>query len=271
MTSSNNPSNGPIAILDSGVGGLSIFECIVRLLPDEDYIYFADSGFCPYSAQSVEKIQERTAKIVRFFIDQGAKLIVLACNTATVSALGYLRSIFDVPIVGVVPVVKTAANLTRSGKIGVIATSVTLKSPYHADLIANFAAGATVYNQPCPGLVEAIEEGEIENCRRILKESLDPLIKKGIDILALGCTHYPLIRSEIEAVAGPDIEVLDSGEAVANQVKRVLVANNDLGGSTAGRCRFFISSDNGNFKEALERYFNINIPTPEITPGFVLT
>ena len=220
---SSNPL-GAVGVFDSGVGGLSVWREIVALLPGEDTIYFADQAHCPYGARSLQEVQALAEAIVRFLLGQGAKLIVVACNTASAAALYHLRGRFDVPIVGMEPAVKPAAQRTASGKVGVMATPATFEGEPFARLMQRFARDVAVIQRVCPGLVERIEAGQLDGpeVESLLQSCLRPLVDEGIDVLVLGCTHYPFLRSAIERVVGPGVEVIDPAPAVARQVRRVL-------------------------------------------------
>lgn len=217
-------SDNPVAVFDSGVGGLSVWKEVVRLLPDENVIYFADSAHLPYGEKSQEQVRAFSEGVVSFLLERGAKLVVVACNTASAAALYYLRERFSVPIVGMEPAVKPAASRTRTGRIGVIATRVTFQGLLFRRLVERFGKGVEIYTRACPGLVEMVEEGILDGreAEVKLREHLDPILARGIDVLVLGCTHYPFLKDAIAKVAGPDVEVIDPSEAVARQVRRVL-------------------------------------------------
>jgi glutamate racemase len=216
--------DAPIGVFDSGVGGLSVLREIRRELPWEDLIYVADSGHAPYGDKPAEAVEARSLTIAGFLIGEGAKAIVVACNTATGAAARVLRDRFAVPIVAMEPAVKPAVLLTRSGVVGVLATRRTLASPSFTVLIERVAGGAEIVLQPCPGLVERIESGDLDGdyTRALLADYLRPPIARGADTLVLGCTHYPHLRPLIGELAGPGVSVLDSGAAVARQVRHRL-------------------------------------------------
>lgn len=241
---------------------MTIAKEIVKLLPFEDIIYFGDTFNCPYGDKTTEDIQRLSARLVKYFVKQNCKLVVVACNTATVAGIDYLRSRFDVPLVGVVPVVKTAANLTKTGVFGVVATEFTIQSYYHKELVKKFAADKKVINQPCPGIVELIEKDDIggntARIERLLRKYLMPLLEAKIDVLALGCTHYAIIRDLIQKIIGHDICILDSGEAVACQVKRVLTNNNCLNDERQPVHRFCCSGPDQNFSKMVQTIFGTN-------------
>jgi len=214
-----------IGLFDSGVGGLSVMKEIRKLLPEEDLFYFADSRYCPYGEKTPDFIRERSVTIVKDLLSRGCKLIVVACNTASGAALPELRRLFpEIPFVGVEPAVKQAALYTKKQKVGVLATVLTLSGDRFSSLVEKFAGGLTVVTQPCPGLVEAVETGktagiETEN---LLKKYLAPLLAHDVDVIVLGCTHYPFLRPQVEKILHPGIMVLDTGKPVARQTMRVL-------------------------------------------------
>jgi glutamate racemase len=228
------------------VGGLSVALEIRRLLPSEDILYFADSAYCPYGTKSPEEILARSALICRFLIEQGAKILVVACNTASVAGLDKLREFFEIPIVGMEPAVKPAAEATKNGRVGVLATGVTINGDRFSTLLKKFAGGIEVYTQPCPGLVELVEAGVMDSpeAGALLNKYLLPLLEQGVDTVVLGCTHYPFLRQAIREKAGSGINIIDTGEAVARQVHRVLGDNELLSNSCrSGRETFYTSGD----------------------------
>jgi glutamate racemase len=214
-----------IGVFDSGVGGLSVWREIVRQLPEESTLYLADQAHVPYGSRSLAEVREYAAAITRFLLSRGAKVIVIACNTASAAALHHLRCTFPhVPFVGMEPAVKPAVERTRTGAIGVIATPATFQGTLFASLIERYAGDVQVLTQICPGLVEAVEEGawDASETEDLLRACLTPLKQARIDQLVLGCTHYPLLRTTIERVLGPGIAVIDPAPAVARQTGRVL-------------------------------------------------
>ena len=218
------PSRQPIGVFDSGVGGLSVLQAARRELPHERFLYVADSGCAPYGDRSAEFVAERAITITNFLVAQGAKAVVVACNTATAIAAEALRSRFAVPIVAIEPAVKPAASRTRSRVVGVLATTGTLSSPSMARLLASYGADVEFVIQPCPGLADQVEKGELdsEETRALVKRYVRPIIDKGGDIVVLGCTHYPFLRPLIEDVAGPAVDVIDPATAVARELRRRL-------------------------------------------------
>ena len=235
----------PIGVFDSGVGGLTVLAEIRRELPAEDLLYVADSGHAPYGDKAPAAIEARAVLVTEFLIAQGAKAVVVACNTATGAAARLLRSRYPVPIIAMEPAVKPAVFESRSGVVGVMATRATLASAKFQDLIDRLGGAAEVLLQPCPGLVERVEAGDLagEGTRALVADYLAPLLERGADHIVLGCTHYPHLRPLIEDLAGPAVRVLDSGPAVARQVRRRLESDGLLApplGRT-GRERFWTS------------------------------
>jgi len=240
----SNPN--PIGIFDSGVGGISVMKEIRHLLPAEDIIYYADSAHCPYGTKDPAFIRRRIEKVTGFLTGFKVKIIVAACNTASIAGLDFLRQVFPLPIVGMEPAVKPAAASTQNGKVGVMATGVTLAGERFHSLVSRFAGNTEIITVPCPGLVERVESGLINDpeTERLLHKFLDPLLSSGVDTVVLGCTHYPLLRPLVELIVGPDIKVIDTGNAVARRVTQVLTGDNLLKDS-AGRSReMFFTSGN---------------------------
>jgi len=234
----------PIGVFDSGVGGLTVLREIRRELPFEHLCYLADSGQAPYGDKAQAVIEARSLALTEFLIRQGAKAIVVACNTATSAAAATLRARFRLPIVAMEPALKPAVGLTRSGVIGVLATSQTLASDKFEVLRERFGASARVLVQPCPGLVERIEAGELNGAatRALLADYLLPLMQRGADTLVLGCTHYPLLRPLIQEIAGPDLIITDAGAAVARQLRHRLLQDRLLSDRSQGGDEWFWSS-----------------------------
>lgn len=216
--------NRPIGVFDSGVGGLSVLRELWRELPQENFLYYADSGYCPYGGKSPSEIQSRAVAITEELLEAGAKLIVVACNTATIAAVEHLRANYPVPFVGMEPAVKPACALTKTGVVGVLATGSALGGEKFHRLVARHADGVKVITQPCPGLVECVETGDLDGPRpaSLVAQYLEPLCAAGADVFVLGCTHYPFLRPLIEPMVGQYATVLDTGEAVARQTRRVL-------------------------------------------------
>ena len=244
---SHSVNNQPIGIFDSGVGGLSILREIRNLLPHEDLHYFADQAHVPYGARSLEEVRSYCEEITSFLLGQGAKLIVVACNTASAASLYYLRNHFpDLLFVGMEPAVKPAAELTLNGVVGVLATPATFQGELFASVVERFAEDVTVLPQTIPDLVERIEAGEIDTpeTRSILSRAIQPLLDSGADTLVLGCTHYPFIIPILQELAGEGVKVINPSPAIARQALRLLTSNNLLASKNeAGEVVCYTSSD----------------------------
>lgn len=217
--------NRPIGVFDSGVGGLSVWRAIRKLLPQESLTFFADSGNVPYGEKSTEELCELTSRVTGFLIDRNCKMIVVACNTATVHTIGHLRERFpEVPFVGVVPVVKTLARNTRTGTIAVLSTPATSASPYLAELISEFAPDKHVINVGCEGLEDMVESGRVRTRQTtaLLERHLAPVVGSEADVVGLGCTHYPFLRNRIKSMLGPGVKLYDPSKPVARRVRELL-------------------------------------------------
>lgn len=219
-------SAAPIGVFDSGAGGLTILQALRDLLPQENYIYFGDTAHCPYGTKSEAEITALTLHACRFLMEQGVKLIVVACNTASQAALATLRATLDLPFVGVVPAVKPAAQATHKGRIGIAATNQAAQASYLQGLIHEFAQGIQVYTAGYPELVTLVERGELNGpqVEETLKHVFHPMLSHDIDVLVLGCTHFPALRPAIERVVGKEVQVIDSSAAVARRTRSVLEA-----------------------------------------------
>jgi glutamate racemase len=224
----------PIGVFDSGVGGLSVLRHIRAQLPHEDLMYFADSGHAPYGDKTEQYVVERALAVTDFLLSHGAKALVVACNTATVAAIKAVRAKYpELPVVGVEPGLKPAAAATRNGKVGVLATARTLKGDKFLQLREQISAAtqAEFLLQPAVGLVDEIEKGDLTApaIAAMLEHYVAPLLDQGADTLVLGCTHYPFVRTGIERVlrdhARGDVVLIDTGDAVARQLGRLLAAS----------------------------------------------
>lgn len=238
----------PIGIFDSGIGGLSVYQEIVKLLPDESTVYIGDSALAPYGKLSEDAIFERSKKLVAFLLKKNVKLIVVACNTITVSCIHKLRETYpETPIIGTVPVVKTAASTTKAKCFGILSTTRTADSAYQKKLIKEFADSHTVLNLGTDELVPLIEKGilEGEQIEAVLRKVLEPYKEANIDTLALGCTHFPFIKKEIQKLLGKDVQVLDSGAAIARHVKHILSERDALINGGDPERKFYTTGDTG--------------------------
>lgn len=241
-------NTNPIGVLDSGVGGLTVLSAIVRELPNESFIYIGDSKNTPYGVKSQDEIYNLSKKLIRFLLEKQVKLIVIACNTITVSCLDRLRSDFpSMPIVGTVPVIKTAAAVSQKKRIGILSTTRTAQSDYQKHLIEEFASHCQVFNHGTDDLVPLIEEGKevTEEMTTRLKKTLTVFSQEDIDTLVLGCTHFPFLKEQMKHILGNSILLLDSGDAIARQVRRVLEHNETLRTEGEGKVALYTT---GNIK-----------------------
>ena len=216
--------SAPIGVFDSGIGGLSVLKHLRALLPTEDFLYVADSGYAPYGERSPEFIRERSLHIANFLIEKGIKALVVACNTATAAAVQMLRERLSIPVIAMEPGIKPAVEMTRSKIVGVLATAGTLESARFFSLVNRYAGDVEIITQPCAGLVERIEANDLTSAQTLdlLHGYLDPLLSRGADVVVLGCTHYPFLRAQIEKIVGDKIAIIDTGPAVAKELKRRL-------------------------------------------------
>lgn len=249
--------NSPIGIFDSGVGGISVLRTIREQMPEEDIIYFGDQGHIPYGSRPMEQIRGFSEAITRFLLEQNAKIIVVACNTASAAALKYLREQFtDVQFVGMEPAVKPAAENTQTGKVGVLATPATFQGALYASVVERFASGVELLQETCPGLVQQIEQGNLDGevTNKILEDVLLPMLEKNIDTVVLGCTHYPFVIPLIQQIVGEKVRVIDPAPAVARQVGRLLEAGGVRNQSRSrGAIQFYTSGDPAALKSLLPR------------------
>ncbi|MBL7163613.1 MAG: glutamate racemase [Anaerolineales bacterium] len=247
----------PIGIFDSGVGGLSVLRELRRQLPAEDLLFLADQAHVPYGRRSLSQVRDFSREITSYLLSQGAKLIVVACNTASAAALHYLRESFpEVPFVGMEPAVKPAAEQTQSGIVGVLATPATFQGELYNSVVERFAKGVTVLKDTCQGLVAQIESGDLDTLatRTILEKALHPMLERGVDRVVMGCTHYPFVIPLIEEVAGPEVEVIDPAPAVARQVGRVLDARGlSKPGASLGAVQYLTTGDPAKLSALLPR------------------
>lgn len=249
-------ANQPIGVFDSGVGGLSVFKEIIKLLPDEDIIYVADNANCPYGTKTQGEIILLSDKIVRFFLEKKVKIIVVACNTATAAAIDYLRNNYSyINFVGMEPAVKPAALNSKSGKIGILATQGTLEGKLFKETSKKFASDKDVIIRVGEGLVEIVESGKSDSdeATEALKQFIDPMIESGIDQLVLGCTHYPFLINRIKELVGENINIIDPAFPVAKRLKDLLeddhllnLSNNTINYS------FYSSGDNSVMKNMVD-------------------
>ncbi len=253
---SMNMNESPIGVFDSGVGGLSVLRHIRNQLPHENLLYVADSAYAPYGSRSSEEIQERSLALAEFLIGQGAKALVVACNTATASAAALLRKRYALPIVAMEPAVKPAVETTRNGIIGVLATSSMLKSAQFSALLESYGKGVQIITRAGIGLVECVERGDLDGdeVKTLLQDYLTPMLEQGADTLVLGCTHYPFLRPVIEQVVCGRMSIIDTGAAVASHLRQRI---EDAGIATArpghGEASFWTSGSADQANEVMSR------------------
>ena len=249
----------PIGVFDSGIGGTSIWREIHDLLPNEDSIYLADSKNAPYGQKSKEEIIALCIKNTEFLLNLNCKIIVVACNTATTNAIEELRVKYDVPFVGIEPAIKPAAINSKKNSIGILATQGTLNSKLFIQNVEKFN-NTKIIEQIGHGLVTLIENGEINSAQmdKLLRNYLQPMIEAKVDYLVLGCSHYPYLIPQIKKIIPEEIKIIDSGEAVARQVKNVLIKNDLLNNKgNKGNCIFYTNSNPRALKDILN--FNYKI------------
>ncbi len=255
-------ANRPIGIFDSGVGGISVLKHIHALLPHEDLIYLADSKYAPYGNKTAQEITQRCLFLSDDFLQKNVKAIVVACNTATAAAIDMLRDTFDIPIIGMEPAVKPAAEASKNGVIGVLATVGTLKSAQFAALLESYGRNVKVVTQGCVGLVECIERGELDtaNTKALIRQYCAPLLAEGADTIVLGCTHYPFVKEVIQDIVGEKITLIDTGAAVAKQLKRQLEENGLLSTSKEkAEVRFWTNSEAENAEQVTEKLWGKHV------------
>ncbi len=245
----------PIGVFDSGVGGLSVLGEIRDRFPSENLVYFADQAHVPYGSRPRSEVLVYSAEIVRYLLKMDAKLVVVACNTASAAALSDLRRRFNsIPFVGMEPAVKPAAEKTHSGVVGVLATPATFQGELYAATVAKFANGVKIMQDTCPGLVGQIEQGAARSpeTKKILENALEPMLDAGVDEIVLGCTHYPFVLPIIREIVGDNVQVIDPAPAVARQVGRLLQEHQlENNRNEPGKTRYITSGNPSKFKEML--------------------
>jgi len=257
----------PVGIFDSGVGGLSVLRAVREFMPEQDILYLADQAHVPYGPRPLIQVREFAEGITRFLLDRGAGLIVVACNAASAASLHYLRNTFpDVPFVGMEPAVKPAAEQTRSGVVGVLATPATFQGALYASVLERFARDVTVLQDTCPGLVAEVESGNLEGdaVREILTNALSPMLQAGIDTVVLGCTHYPFVIPLIQEIAGPGVRVIDPAPAIARQTRRLL-SQNGWGLNGTGSIQCFTTGPVESMKLLVKQLLGDDLPVEHAT------
>lgn len=219
-----DPTSAPIGMFDSGLGGLSVLRDVRTLLPAENIVYVADSAWCPYGIRPERDIRARSIAVSQQIVTAGAKILIVACNTATSVALTALRARLPIPVVGLVPAVKPAAGQSRNKRIGVLATPRTVAGERLEALIREYANDVEVHVQAAPGLADLVEAGHLGGAtvEGAVATFVRPLARHGVDTIVLGCTHYPFLRDPIQKAAGPKVTIIDSGVAVARRTEDLL-------------------------------------------------
>jgi len=253
---------GSIGVFDSGVGGLSVWREIVRQLPHEDTLYYADQAHVPYGPRTQEEIRGFCHDIAEFLVSRGSKAIVVACNTASAAALKSLRETFtQLPVIGMEPAVKPAAAVTRSGVVGILATPATFQGRLFQATAGRYAGNIELVRQVCEGLAERVERGELDgpDTEAALRGFLQPIIAAGADTVVLACTHYPFVIEPIRRIVGPHVSVVDPAPAIARHLGDVLDAQG-LGAHRGGTGRhgFFTSGEIDPFRQALMRLTGVH-------------
>ncbi len=249
--------NSPIGLFDSGVGGLSVLRAVHALLPGHPLIYFGDQAHVPYGPRTLDEVRDFSEEITRFLLARGARLVIVACNTASAAALQHLRQVFpDVPFVGMEPAVKPAVERSHTHRVGVLATPATFQGALYASVVERFGSGSTLFQNTCPGLVQEIEAGRVDSAetRRILEAALLPMLENQIDTVVLGCTHYPFAIPLIQQIVGPEVQVIDPAPAIARQAQRLLEKRGWLAADpTPAPIHFYTSGSPEGFAEILSR------------------
>ena len=248
-------NNAPIGVFDSGMGGLSVWKEIVKTLPNESIIYYGDGANCPYGGKSQEELIRLSEDIVKFFIEKGVKLIVVACNTATAGSIAYLRERYDIPFVGMEPAVKPAAQHSKSGIIAILATAATLNGKLFQETSERFSDDVTILSSIGEGFVGMVESGREDSpeAEEAVRQTVEPLLEQGADHLVLGCTHYPFLESALRKVIGErEVALVDPAPAIAQRVKEVLQERDELAEPGHRACHEYYSSADESYRKRLQ-------------------
>ncbi len=251
-------NNNPIGLFDSGIGGTSIWTAIHELMPAEDTIYLADSKNAPYGLKSKDEIIALSIKNTEFLLHRNAKIIVVACNTATTNAIKELRAKYQVPFIGIEPAIKPAAIQSKTQKIGILATKGTLSSELFNKAVEIYQ-DTEIIEQVGHGLVELIESGKLNSpeMAQLLRSYLEPMVKENIDYLVLGCSHYPYLIPQLKQILPSNIKIIDSGEAVAKQTYNVLNTQSKLHAAGKSHHQFYSNSDPKVLDAILNHQYNV--------------
>ncbi len=254
----------PLGMFDSGIGGLTVLDAIGRRLPEESVVYFGDTARLPYGTKSKETVTRFSQEIVRFLLTKNPKLIVVACNTASAYSLPVIRSMVDIPVVGVVePGAEAALRVTRNNKIGVIGTRATIQSGAYLEAIQSRKPDAKVFSKACPLFVPLIEEGWVDHpvTLEVARHYLEHLAACEVDALILGCTHYPLLKGVLEQVVRPGVVMVDSAEETAREVEGVLIGKGMSASSLVGpRTEIYVSDMHLNLRLQIQRFLGFEVP-----------
>ncbi|MEA3406553.1 MAG: glutamate racemase [Chloroflexota bacterium] len=253
----------PIGVFDSGVGGLSIVRALAQRLPHESLFYVADGAHCPYGVRPAQEIRHFSEDICRYLVQQSAKLIVVACNTASAAALSHLRATFpQLPFVGMVPAVKPAIQRTKTGVVGVLATANTFQGPLYKDVVRRYGQRTRIIAQVCDGLVECVEDGTLDGPRTkaLLRGYINPLLEAGADTLVMGCTHYAFLLPTIRQLAGNDVQLLEPSEAIARRAEQILKMEGGAKGEGKARTILATTGDPSHFHHVAERLLGRDVP-----------
>lgn len=241
---------------------------IRALLPAQPVYYFADQAHVPYGSRQIEEVRSFSHGITRYLLSLGARLIVVACNTASVASLSSLREEYPhIPFVGMEPAVKPAAEQSLSGRVGVLATEATFHTAMYASVVERFARDVILLEDPCPGLVAQVETGDLsgEQTRTILEKALDPMLAAGVDTIVMGCTHYPFVIPLIQNIVGSDVRVIDPAPAIARQIHRMLEAHELLAvGKRRSVPQYITSGDADSFQKILRQLINEKRPVKQV-------
>ncbi len=267
-TNKIHQKNQPIGVFDSGIGGLSLLQIGRHELPNETWIYVADTAFLPYGAKPSEVIKDRAMKITSFLIRENVKAILVACNTATALSIDFLRKNFpDTIFIGVEPAVRPAVKLTRTKVVGILATEATTDSLRLSQLISRFGDGVQVIIQPCHGLVETIERGQLgdQASKKLLEKYVKPLLEQGVDTIALGCTHYSFVTNVIRGIAGESINLIDTCKPVLKELKEKLSSKKILATTSMRETKVWTTKTSSGTNNLIQKVCNNNVNVSQIT------
>ncbi len=257
-----------IGVFDSGVGGLWILSHLQKELPNYNYIFFGDQIHVPYGDRTMEEIRDFSEEITRFLISQNCKIIVIACNTASAAALKHLRIEFPgILFVGMEPAIKPATEVTKTKKVGVLATPATFEGELYNSVVERFAHDVEIFTNTCDGLVEQIEKGELDSqvTKMILEKAIKPMLAKNIDTIVLGCTHYPFVIPQIKEIVGDNVKVIDPTNAIVRQVSHLITLNNlSNENNKKGVINIFTSGKIENMQPVLWKLFDKNMEVVSI-------